>query len=140
MAPSKAERLAEFVRRLNARPSAATFDDARRQLEEVRETRRQPRSSRQAGPQRPKGVLKMAVRSPQQRVQAFSQLLRRSIAGCSVEVDPPSSPTGRWFIDVTAKGQSFVVEFRPKLGFGISSTPADGYGEGADEFFPEAEE
>jgi len=47
---------------------------------------------------------------------------------------------GRWFINVTARGQSFVVEFRPKLGFGISSTPVDGYGEGADEFYPKADD
>ena len=32
------------------------------------------------------------------------------------------------------RDQSFVIEFRPKLGFGLSSTPSEGIGEGPDEF------
>jgi DNA-binding XRE family transcriptional regulator len=31
-----------------------------------------------------------------------------------------------------------TIEFRPELGFGLSSTPSEGFGEGPDEFLEEA--
>ena len=78
--------------------------------------------------------------SPKQHIQRLTDLVQSRIPDSKIEVDAPSRPSGNWFIDVNARGQSLVVEFRPKLGFGISSAPADGYGEGADEFYPEEEE
>ena len=35
-------------------------------------------------------------------------------------------PRGSWFIDVSKGKQSLVIEYRPKLGFGITSTPDGG--------------
>jgi DNA-binding XRE family transcriptional regulator len=75
--------------------------------------------------------------TPKKRIEHLTELLREQLAGSSVEIDAPARASGTWFVNVDAAGQSFVVEFRPKIGFGLSSTPADGYGEGADEFFPE---
>ncbi len=49
-------------------------------------------------------------------------------------MDAPSRSGGDWFLNVAYRGQSFVIEYRPKLGFGLSSTPTDGYGQGPDEF------
>lgn len=37
-------------------------------------------------------------------------------------------------MDVRAADQSFTIEFRPSLGFGLSSTPGEALGEGPDEF------
>ena len=78
--------------------------------------------------------------SPKQNIQRLKRLLAKRIPSSSIEVDAPSRPSGNWFVNVAANGQSLVIEFRPKLGFGVSSVPAGAYGEGADEFYPAAED
>jgi DNA-binding XRE family transcriptional regulator len=75
--------------------------------------------------------------SPKQRVEKLSRLLRERVPGALIEVDAPSRPKGDWFIDMKSGNQSFVIEFRPTLGFGLSSTPSEGIGEGPDEFLEE---
>jgi DNA-binding XRE family transcriptional regulator len=76
--------------------------------------------------------------TPKKQIEKLTALLRERLPDSSVEVDAPARPSGSWFVDVSADGQSLVIELRPKLGFGMSSTPGDGYGEGADEFYPDA--
>ncbi len=73
--------------------------------------------------------------TPKQRIARLIRLLEARLPGSSVNVDAPVRATGSWFVDVNAGDQSLVIELRPKLGFGLSSTPSDGYGEGVDEFF-----
>jgi predicted XRE-type DNA-binding protein len=70
-----------------------------------------------------------------ERVDKLSRLLRRRIPEVALAVDAPSRSKGDWFIDLKLGKRSFVIEFRPALGFGRSSTPAEGLGEGPDEFF-----
>jgi DNA-binding XRE family transcriptional regulator len=70
-----------------------------------------------------------------ERVDRLSRLLRRRIPAATIAVDAPSRPKGDWFIDLKLGKRSFVIELRPALGFGLSSTPAEGLGEGPDEFF-----
>jgi hypothetical protein len=77
--------------------------------------------------------------TPTQRVEKLGQLLRERFPGIALEVDVPSRATGDWFIDTKLGDQSFVIEFRPKLGFGLSSTPSEGIGEGPDEFLEDEE-
>jgi len=72
-----------------------------------------------------------------ERVDKLSRLLRKRIPEVTIAVDAPSRPKGDWFIDMKVGKRSFVIEFRPTLGFGLSSTPAEGIGEGPDEFFEE---
>lgn len=48
----------------------------------------------------------------------------------------PATKTGSWWLDLTIEGQSVTVEWRHKDGFGVSSPPFEGYGEGPDECFP----
>lgn len=72
--------------------------------------------------------------TPKKRIDNLKKLIEGELAGSVVRADAPSRPTGDWFVDVKCGDQSFVVEYRPKLGFGLSSTPSDGYGEGPDEF------
>lgn len=78
--------------------------------------------------------------TPKKRIEQLTDLLRGRLPHSVLEVDAPARASGAWFVNVDAGGQSFVIEFRPKLGFGLSSTPSEGYGEGADEFAPEAED
>lgn len=74
------------------------------------------------------------------QVANLIRLLRKRIPRAACEVDAPSQPNGGWFIDVAVEDRTFVIEFRPDLGFGMSSTPTEGLGEGADEFFEAASE
>lgn len=73
--------------------------------------------------------------SHEKRVERLGRLLRRRIPGIAIDVDRPSRPRGDWFIDTKLDDRSFVIEFRPALGFGLSSTPDEGLGEEPDEFF-----
>ena len=72
--------------------------------------------------------------NPRERVEKLNHLLRARFPDIGLEVDAPSKASGDWFIDVKLRDQSFVIEFRPKLGFGLSSTPSEGLGQGPDEF------
>jgi DNA-binding XRE family transcriptional regulator len=74
------------------------------------------------------------MKNQKRQVDKLVQLLREGVPGVRVDVDAPSKVTGSWFIDVSKGEQSLVIEYRPKLGFGITSTPTDGYGEGPHEF------
>lgn len=71
------------------------------------------------------------------RVEKLERLLRARLPGVVIEVDAPSRPEGDWFIDTRLGDRACVVELRPSLGFGLSSTPGEGLGEGPDEFLEE---
>jgi DNA-binding XRE family transcriptional regulator len=73
--------------------------------------------------------------SAKQWVENLGRLLRARFRDALIEIDAPTRPKGDWFIDATADGRSFVITFRPGLGFGLSSVPSEGIGEGPDEFF-----
>jgi DNA-binding XRE family transcriptional regulator len=73
--------------------------------------------------------------SGKERVEKVGRLLRERISDIVIDVDAPSRPEGDWFIDTRMGDRSFVIEFRPTLGFGLSSVPSEGLGEGPDEFF-----
>ncbi len=77
--------------------------------------------------------------SPRQHVDRLVRLLRRQIPSASLSVDAPVKASGHWFVDLKAGIQAFTIEFRPALGFGLSSVGREdeGYGEGPDEFHPE---
>lgn len=74
-----------------------------------------------------------------ERVEKLSDLLRERFPDIHLEVDAPSKANGDWFIDARLRDQSFVIEYRAKLGFGLSSTPSEGLGEGPDEFLEDEE-
>jgi DNA-binding transcriptional ArsR family regulator len=76
--------------------------------------------------------------TPKKSIERLVRLIRKQVPGVVVSVDEPSRGPGAWFIDVKKGKQSLTVEFRPKLGFGLSSTPSEGFGEGPDEFLQDA--
>lgn len=71
--------------------------------------------------------------TPEQRIQRLKRLLDKHVPSATVEIDAPAKPAGSWFVDVRDGNRSFAIELRPKVGFGLSSTPGEGIGEGADE-------
>jgi len=54
------------------------------------------------------------------------------------EVDVPDKLGGSGWLDVQLEQKSVVVEWRAGKGFGISSTPTEGLGEGPDEVYRDA--
>jgi DNA-binding XRE family transcriptional regulator len=77
--------------------------------------------------------------TPKKRIENLKRLIKGKLPGATASVDAPSRPNGDWFVDVKFGDQSFAIEYRPSLGFGLSSTPSGGYGEGPDEFLAEEE-
>jgi DNA-binding XRE family transcriptional regulator len=73
----------------------------------------------------------------EERIQNLVRLVTDRLPGVSIAVDRPSHLSGDWLIDVLHRGHSFVIEYRPSLGFGLSSVPSDAYGQGPDEFLEE---
>ena len=72
--------------------------------------------------------------TPKQSVDRLVRLLGERVPDAVVGVDAPSRRAGDWFVDVKSGDQSFTIEYRPALGFGLSSTPSEAFGEGPDEF------
>ena len=72
--------------------------------------------------------------TPKQHIDRLINLVRARLPGATIKVDAPARASGDWFVDVSAEGQALVVEFRPKIGFGLSSPSGDAFGMGPDEF------
>ena len=77
--------------------------------------------------------------SPRQHIDTLVRTLRKQIPSASVSVDAPKKASGNWFVDVKSGDRRFAIEFRPALGFGLSSgdREGEGFGEGPDEFLPD---
>lgn len=75
--------------------------------------------------------------TPKKRIENLIRLIEAELPTVDVVVDAPTSPKGDWFVDVKYSDRRFSVEYRPHLGFGLSSIPSGGYGEGPDEFLPD---
>ncbi len=72
------------------------------------------------------------------------ELLQKTLAKhlpatAKLELDAPASASGAWFLDARMGDKAVVIEWRRKLGFGISTAPRDGYGDGPDEVIEDAE-
>jgi hypothetical protein len=67
-------------------------------------------------------------------VEIVERDLRTRFPGATVRLDPPSDPTGTWFVDVRRDQRALTIQWRPDHGFGLSAAEG-GYGEGADEVY-----
>jgi DNA-binding XRE family transcriptional regulator len=68
-------------------------------------------------------------------LEQLSEQLRKQVTGIITALDPPDpGANGSWWLDVSLGERQVIVEWRPALGFGVS-TPSDGFGEGPDEFY-----
>ncbi len=56
------------------------------------------------------------------------------------QIDTPADATGLWQLDLRPSGGSpwIVVEWKPDMGFGVSTPGADDYGTKPDELYPNA--
>jgi DNA-binding XRE family transcriptional regulator len=71
------------------------------------------------------------------RIEELRERLRARVPGVEAELDPPANPTAPWFLDARLGTSGVIVEWRPALGFGVSSRRGGPYGDDSpDEFFP----
>lgn len=69
-------------------------------------------------------------------IERLRELLTERFPQASIQLDQAELPGGSWWLDVTLKDHSVVIEWREGRGFGLS-TPSEGdYGSGPDEVYP----
>ncbi|TWB12841.1 helix-turn-helix protein [Nitrospirillum amazonense] len=68
---------------------------------------------------------------------AFKQELAVLLPGTTVSFDAPHEATGSWWIDIARDPYAATVLWRPGFGFGLFSSPNEGYGEKPDERYAE---
>ena len=62
-----------------------------------------------------------STNDPARKVESLATALVKRWSSCTVSADTPRSPSGEWFVDLAMEGRSFVIQYRPELGFGLSS-------------------
>lgn len=71
---------------------------------------------------------------PNRRTQRLLDALKERLPEATFEVDMPDPKKGG-YVDVIVDGQEFTIECPKTGGYGLSSLPAEGFGEGSDEVF-----
>ncbi len=69
------------------------------------------------------------------RIEELMHQIQEQVPSAELELDRPKQPSGRWWLDVRLGKRAVNVEWRPSVGFGVSSVPSSGYGEGPHEFY-----
>jgi hypothetical protein len=72
-------------------------------------------------------------------VEVLECQLRKRFESAQISLDPPGRASGVWYLDITDDGHHVVIGWREDAGFGVSSSATHGYGEGADEVYPDLE-
>ncbi len=72
-------------------------------------------------------------------IESLENQLRERFPEASIQLDRPRKRSGVWYLDLRWKGHPIAIQWQEGLGFGVSSSVAPGYGEGADETYPDAE-
>jgi DNA-binding transcriptional regulator YiaG len=67
-------------------------------------------------------------------IQSLKQRISKDLpkARLALEAPHPPRPNAAWWLEIEHGGHEVVVEWKPGRGFGLTS-PAEGFGEGADE-------
>ncbi len=69
------------------------------------------------------------------RYDELKREIDSKLPGVKATEDRPSDSRGSWFLDLTLNGRAATVEWKPQIGFGVTSLPSDGFGEGPDEVY-----
>jgi hypothetical protein len=73
-------------------------------------------------------------------ILVFTKLLGQECEGAIVSVDSPRDPNGEYWLDVSLQKFRNSVSWKPKIGFGIFVSDAEGYGERPDEIYARPED
>ena len=72
-------------------------------------------------------------------IQTLAQRIIRRFPSARMTLDQAETPGGPWFLDIELDGHALAIEWRSEHGFGVSSNPSGGYGEGPDEVHADLE-
>jgi CheY-like chemotaxis protein len=72
-------------------------------------------------------------------IEELSRHISHRLPDAQLSIDAPQDPSGNWYVDVQFESHTSVIEWRPRLGFGVSFELA-GYGEGPEVVFSSATE
>lgn len=73
------------------------------------------------------------------QIEAVKHKVERQLPGVSVYIDKPLRSRGIWLLDCMLGKRHVSVEWRRHRGFGISSSPDHGFGEGPEEILSDVE-
>ncbi len=73
-------------------------------------------------------------------MELFLAALQKRLPEAKLELDRPEHGGGSWWLDARFARHALTVEWKASMGFGISSLPSDGFGDGPDEFFDDEKE
>lgn len=76
---------------------------------------------------------------PRTAIESLESRLRKRVPTAELALDRPDQPDGTWFLDVELDGHAVEVIWRGDRGFGVSSSIAHTYGDGADEVYADVE-
>lgn len=80
-----------------------------------------------------------ALRKQQLPIETLASALKKRFPDAHLALDRPRKAAGVWFLDLALAGHSVVVQWQKEKGFGVSSSPEAGYGEGVDEVYQDEE-
>ena len=77
-----------------------------------------------------------AASQPSSLIVSIIKRLEKKFPDISIKIDEPRDKlSGHWFVDLIKDKKHFVLEYKPKFGFGLSNIENSGFGEGPAEVF-----
>ncbi len=72
-------------------------------------------------------------------IESLKRKLRKRFPEAIIELDQPRKRSGVWCLDVRRNAHPVIIQWQQSKGFGVSSSAAAAYGEGADEVYVDEE-
>ncbi|WP_202594939.1 helix-turn-helix domain-containing protein [Blastopirellula marina] len=72
-------------------------------------------------------------------IESLERSLKERFPNAIMSRDKPRKSSGAWYLEMALDGHPVIVQWQESKGFGISSSPEPGYGEGADEIYRDEE-
>jgi DNA-binding transcriptional regulator YiaG len=72
-------------------------------------------------------------------IESLERQLRKRFPEASIQIDRPKNRSGIWYLDIKQEAHPVMIQWQEGKGFGVSSSSAPGYGEGADEAYQDEE-
>lgn len=72
-------------------------------------------------------------------IEQLQDLLVKRFPAATITLDRPDTPSASWWLDVVLNTYSVAVEWKPGVGFGVSTPTGDEYGGGPDEVYADPE-
>jgi len=73
------------------------------------------------------------------KIEKLKRALKSQLPRVEIALDPAAKPTGTSYLDARLGKHAVVIEWRPAVGFGISSNPTGEYGDKPDEFYEDVD-